>query len=100
MLRYIKHNTRNNTKPAFLFLFYQHFILRILLISRSPRLDIAIFTSRVHHMLLIKEAERSHNLVAVSARKTNAVIPIQSPALAAWVLGEKDQLECLLTGPR
>lgn len=100
VLRYIKRNTRDNTKPAILFLLYQHFIIRIILISWSPRLDIAILTGRVHHMLLVKEAERSHNLVAVSARKTDAVFPIQSPALSTWVLGEEDKLECLLTEPR
>ena len=47
-------------------------------------------------MLLIKEAERPHNLVAMRTRKTDAVVPIQSPALAARVLGEEDELKRLL----
>lgn len=48
-------------------------------------------------MRLIKEAKRPHNLVAVSTRQTDAVVSIQSPALAARVLGKEDELKCLLT---
>jgi hypothetical protein len=33
----------------------------------------------------------------MSTRQTNTVFPIQRPSLTAGVLGQEDQLECLLT---
>lgn len=48
-------------------------------------------------MCLIKEAERPHNLITMSTRQSNTVIPIQSPSLTIGVLGKEDKLKCLFT---
>lgn len=62
----------------------KHFVLRnissnIPHLTRPPRLDISILSRRKHNLLVIKEAERSHNLAAVSPRQDDLVGKIQRP---------------------
>lgn len=63
--------------------------------TRSPRLDVSILSRRKHDLLIIKEAERSHNLAAVSPRQDNLVGEIQSPR-AVCRLGQEDELKVFL----
>lgn len=83
------------------FMFFISFCLLITqskLSARPPRLDVAILARRKHHVLLVEEAERPHNLLPVRAGQPDAVVPVQGPALAVGVLGEEDELEHLAAG--
>ena len=66
-----------------------------LLIACSPSSDATILTSRKYNLLLVKEAKRAHNLLAVGTRHAHAVFLVQHPFLLR-ILGQKVQLKHLL----
>lgn len=73
--------------------------LNIPSLTRSPRLDVSILSRRKHNLLIIKEAERSHNLAAVGPRQDDLVGEIQSPR-SIRRLGQEDELKVFLAVKR
>lgn len=59
----------------------------------------AVLTRREDQLLLIKEAEGPHNLLAVCAGHADAIFPIENPPVLRRACHE-GQLECLATTRR
>lgn len=71
------------------------YLPELVLITRSPRLDVSILSCSKNNVILVIETKRPHDFLPMSPRKHDTVILIQRPSLS--ILRHESQAKDLVT---